>query len=75
MECVVVVADCGGVRGFVVVFLQQSVGSLGIHGILVNIDRCEVACFLLRDSESSPVEAGFIYPHHIGVTKVCNTAT
>lgn len=68
MEGVVVVADFCGIWGFVLVFLQQSVGSLGIHGILVNIDRCEVACLLLNDSKNVPVKALGRNPNAVTVT-------
>ena len=70
VEFFVVVPDGGFVGGLVVVFLQQTVGCLSVHGVFVNVDGRHVPCFLLDYAEDIPVEAGGIYAYHIGVLRL-----
>ena len=70
MEFFVVVPDGGFVGGLVVVFLQQAVGCLSVHGVFVNVDGRHVPCFLLDYAEDIPVEAGGIYPNYVRMLRL-----
>lgn len=67
VQFVIIVTYRPLIRCLVVIHLQDSVGSLGVNGILVYVDNCHIPGFLLGYLEKIPVKAGSVYPYHIGM--------
>ena len=53
-------------RCFVTIFLQDLVGSIGIHAHFVNVNPALRTCLDLHDGEDIAVKAGSVNPHHVG---------
>lgn len=53
-------------RCFVTIFLQDLVGSIGIHAHFVNVNPAFCTCLDLHDGEDIAVKAGSVNPHHVG---------